>query len=477
MAAIVSTLTAVALAAASVTWSTANSVATGDQDEPGIATNRTGRVAVVWADDPASNGHTDIYLRSYSNGTPVYEKKLSAGGTSGTNWKHTTPDVGLDDQGNAVVVWAEDADGNAYNNISYRVVSPAGTVLASGQANANAAGDQIVPRVAVDPDGTPNNASAVAFTVVWQDIQPTAVTIRAAGYTTGTSKAYEVQASQASGTHHRPDVAVSAAGDATIVWEEDADGNGYTNIGLTRLAKANGAVLLTPRTANAEGAGQQLRPAIAANFTGDLIVAWESDHTGANGVWSRAFTATDTARYAEIETSSGAGAHAPAVGLDDQANALVGWTVAGVDGWLRGFNPDGSTAGRLAAQTLTQTTTGRQDEFTLAVSPWSEVVVCYTDDNDGNGADQVMLGLGAVNNDDVGAMAGDVRAMWPARTAPGVPDVVAARSATGSVAGFGTDSIADLAAGFVTDAVAGLVAGFVEEEIGAAFADHHAGCG
>jgi len=408
MPAIVSHLAVTAFAAAaSMSWSSANSVATGDQDDSAVAANRNGRVAVVWEDDrdstdPADDNHSDIYLRAYQDGVPAYEKKLSAGGTSGTNWKHITPDVGLDDDGNAVVVWAEDPDGNGVFNIAYRVVSPAGTVLASGQANASAAGDQIVPKVAVDPDGTPRNASAVAFTVAWEDIQGSAVTVKAAGYTGGTSKAYEVTASQATGTHHHPDVAVSAGGEATIVWEEDADGNGYYNIGLTRLATANGAVVLTRRTANANGTGQQLRPAIAANFAGDLAIAWESDHTGAAGVWARSFTPAGSARHSEVEASSGAGAGSPTVGLDDSAGAVVGWTVAGIDGWARGFNPDGTGAGRLPAQTLTQTTAGRQDEFAVAVSPWGEVAVSYTDDSDGNGFDQVMLGVGAANDDGSG---------------------------------------------------------------------------
>ncbi|MFF5084282.1 hypothetical protein ACFY36_45165 [Actinoplanes sp. NPDC000266] len=318
-----------AVLAAAVSFTTANSVATGDQDGPAIATNR----------------------------------------------------------GNAVVVWADDPDGNGVFNIPYRVVSPAGTVLASGRANADAAGDQLVPNVAVDPDGTPSDASAVAFTVVWEDVQGTAYSVKAAGYTGITTKAYEVTASPAGGVHHRPDVAVSAAGDATIVWESGED------IGLTRLAKANGAVLLTPRLANATTAGQQRRPAVAANFNGDLIVAWES-----GGVWARSFTPAAAGRHAEVQVSTTTGAAAPTVGLDDQAYAVVGWTVSGADGWLRGLNPDGSFTGRLGAQTLTSTTTGRQDQFTVAVSPWGEVPVAYTDDNDGNLFDQILLGLGATNS-------------------------------------------------------------------------------
>ena len=38
---------------------------------------------------------------------------------------------------------------------------------------------------------------------------------------------------------------MSASGDATVVWEEDADANGSYNVGLTRIAKSNGAALLS----------------------------------------------------------------------------------------------------------------------------------------------------------------------------------------------------------------------------------------
>jgi hypothetical protein len=394
---------AAALAAASMTWTTANSTATGDQDTAAIAANRNGQVAVAWEDDrdstdPGNNNHSDVWVRLFTDGVAKYELKLSAGGTSGTNWKHISPDVGLDDKGNAVVVWAEDADGNGVFNISYRVISPTGSVTASGRANADTAGDQIVPKVAVDPDGAPNGG-AVAFTVAWEDVQGSTYTVKAAGYTGPTTKAYEVFASQQTGQHHRPDVAVSASGDALVVWDEDADANGYYNIGLVGLAKANGAVNLSRRTANSLGDGQQRHAAIAADFNGDFAVAWESDHTGTAGVWTRSFAPGAVARGTEVDVADG-GAN-PVIGIDGQTNTVVGWTVGGAnpDVWARGFNADGTTAGRLTAQTLSQTTTGRQEQIGVAVTNWGEFSVAYTDDNDGNTFDQVLLGTGGANSD------------------------------------------------------------------------------
>ena len=389
-------LIAVTLAFAAPTWTAANSNSTGDQDNAAIATNRSGHVAVVWEDDrdtdtATNDNHSEIYLRLYKDGTSLYEIKVSAAGTSGVEWRHLTPDVGVDDKGNAVVVWADDPDGNGYYNIPYRVVSPSGSILASGRANANTDGQQIRPKVSVDPDGTPSNPSAVAFTVVWEDIQaaPATPTIRASGFTNITTKAYEVQASQAGGTHQRPDVGVSAAGDATIVWNEDADANGVFNVGLVRLAKANGAVTLSRRVANGSGDGQN--PAVATGLTGDFAVAWE----GASQVWVRSFTAAGAARHPDTAVGAGAGA---SIGIDDQDSVVVGRT-ANLDVFVRGFNGNGTVTGRLPDQTMSQVTAGRQEQFALAVSPWGEVPVCYTDDNDGNTYDQILLGMGLTNSD------------------------------------------------------------------------------
>ncbi|GAA3300687.1 hypothetical protein Dvina_06810 [Dactylosporangium vinaceum] len=375
---------ALALAlAASLTFTTANSTATGDQDTAAIATNRYGQTAVVWEDN-RDGLHDDVWIRLFTNGAAKYETKLSAGGSA--NWTHLTPDVGIDDSGNAVVVWAEDGDGNGVFNIQYRVISPAGTVTASGRANAGPAGDQILPKVAVDPDGAPAGG-AVAFTVVWEDVQSGVYTVKAAGYTGPATKAYEVFASQQTGQHHRPDVAVDASGDARVVWDEDADANGYYNIGLVGLARANGAVNLSRRTANSLGDGQQRHAAIAEDFTGGFAVAWESDHTGTAGVWTRSFAPGAVARGPETLVADG-GTN-PAIGVDAQHGSVVAWT-AGQDVWAQGSG--------FPAQRSSQVATGRQEQIGVAVDPWGGFSVAYTDDSDGNGYDQVILGTGGVNS-------------------------------------------------------------------------------
>lgn len=377
-------------ASAAATWTTANSTATGDQDNAAVSAVRNGWTAVVWEDDrdsatPDDPVHSDVWVRLFKDGVSRYEKKLSAGGSG--DWRHVQPDVALHDDGTAVVVWAEDGDGNGYYNIQVRTLSTTGSVTGSARANANTDGQQLDPAVAADPD-------TAGFAVAWEDRQSSAApTVRVAGFASVTSKTYEAQVHAAGGTHQRPDVAMGAAGNAIVVWDEDGDGNGFSNIGR-KVLTPSGGVKVAQGTANAAGDGQQRRPVVAANFNGDFAVAWETDHTGTPAVAARSFTAAGAARTAADTVLAGAD---PRIGIDDQLNVVVTWAQA-QDVVTQGLNPDGTAEGRLPRQTTVSTATGRQDEPALGVDAWGRITVAYTDDQDGNGFDQVYLGTGLVNS-------------------------------------------------------------------------------
>ncbi|GLW89398.1 hypothetical protein [Actinokineospora globicatena] len=370
---------------ADITWSTANSVATGDQDNSAVATVRTGYTAVVWEDDrddvtPTDPVHSEVFLRLYKDGVSQYEKKLSAGGTG--NWRHVQPDVALHEDGSAVVVWSEDPDANGYYNIAVRAVNTAGTVTGSATANASADGQQLNPSVAADPDGP-------AFAVAFEDKQGTAPeTVRLSGFASITSKTYEVQVNTAGGTHQHPDVAMGAAGNAIVAWSEDGDANGSFNIGR-KILTPTGGVKLAQGVANAGTAGQQRHPSIAATFNGDFAIAWESGTQTA----ARSFTPTGTPRATPETPLPGTN---PQIGIDDQLAVAIAWTDAS-DIYAQGLNPNGTTTARLPRLRVHTVITGPQTEPALAVSPFGQITLTYTDDNDGNAFDQIYLGTGLTN--------------------------------------------------------------------------------
>ena len=250
--------------------STANSVATGDQDNAQASASRTGFVAVVWEDDrdatdPASELHSEVFLRLYKDGASRYEKKISPAGTG--NWTHLRPDVAVDDNGNVVVAWLDDPDGNGFYNVAVASLNAAGTVAGTAQANADSTGQQLAPAVTIDPDGG-------GFTVVWEDRAATPFAIRAAGYASITSKRYEVQvnaATAAGGTQRVPDVASDAAGSSVVVWQEDADGNGFFNIGLKVLTAAGGVGLSQRICTVRRPATSSPTPALSMKGTSDRL--------------------------------------------------------------------------------------------------------------------------------------------------------------------------------------------------------------
>ncbi|MEU0882370.1 hypothetical protein ABZ345_27475 [Lentzea sp. NPDC005914] len=357
------------LAPTPMTWSTVNTDSTGDQDNASVSATRNGYTAVVWEDDrdttaPEDPIHSDIWIRLYQEGTSLYEKKLSTGGTG--NWRHWQPDVSLHEDGTAVVVWSEDPDGNGFYNIAVRSVSVSGAVSGSGTANASADGQQYFPSVAADPD-------TGGFAVTWEDKQGTAApTVRVSGFASISSKTYEAQVNNAGGTHAKPQVAMGAAGNAIVAWEADA------NVARKILTPSGGVKQAQTTT------GQGKHPAVAANFNGDFALAWEQ-----SGVKTQSFTATGASRGAVASTTG----TDPQIGIDDQLGIAV-TTAEAADIYTQVYNPDGTTTGRPPRQLTVSNATGRQDEPSAGVDPWGRVTVVYTDDNDGNGFDQIYLGTG-----------------------------------------------------------------------------------
>lgn len=378
----------VATADGTLTWAAAHTTSTGDQDNPSVASSRGGYTAVVWEDDrdttaPNDIAHTEVYARLYRDGTSLWEKKVSPGGTG--SWSHVQPDVAVRPDGGVVVVWADDTDGNGFYQIRVQTYSAAGADTGSATANAASAGQQINPEVAVNPDNA-------GFAVVFEDQQDGAQpTIRLSGYNSITAKAYEKQVHANGGTNRHPDVAMGAAGNAIVVWDEDIDANGFYNVGLASFTPT-GAVKIAKRVANQATDGQQDNATVAANFNGDFVVGWETDHLGAVQVAVRSFTATGSAPAEAFLPGAD-----PQVGVDDQRNAVAYWTES-QDVYVQGLNPDGTNNGRQARLRANTVATGRQTQPALAVDPFGRITLTYSDDPDGDDVDDVAIGTGLTNS-------------------------------------------------------------------------------
>jgi hypothetical protein len=425
------------------TFATANAVATGDQHEPAVAAYRdpAGRhlSVVAFSSGSVTGTGNEIRLGRFVDGVRQSDVVVRTGGS--TNWNYRTPDVGLAANGDAVVVWADDGNGNGGYEIRSRRVHPDGTMTPVINVNTQADGDQSEPSVAVLPDGR--------FAVAWQDRATAgASSIRYASFSAADARlspvsggGYDVAVQAvASGTYHKPDVALNSSGTTVVAWEDDQDGNGgYSIRAVTGTVDGTFGAIVAVHT-GALSDGQQLEPAVAVAESGTWYVAWKDDYAGRVGadgnaqplIYVRGFSGS-TAAFAARPISgpiyrwtTGAGgtytvtsqtpyqsdrvgrqAH-PDVAVDGSGNAVVTWhetgqatgltsATSGSEVWARGIGPTGATTNLFPEYRLSVFTANRQDAPAIGVDQGGFLTVVYVDDWDGNGGTQLKIRYGLRN--------------------------------------------------------------------------------
>ncbi len=302
---------------------TVNTVASGQQINPAAASDANGSFVVVWQDDQDSDGEFDIYARGFNaNGTQRFPQLRVNVAASG---QQRNPKVAMDDSGNFVVVWEDDQDSNGYYQLLARGFSASGAQrLATWTVNSVADGQQFRPAIAMSPGGS--------FVIAWEDDQDDNgwYQILARGFTSSGAQRFADRTVNgvSDGQQRRPAVAMDSSGNFVVVWEDDQDANRYYQL-LARGFSVSGAQRLATWTVNSVSGGQQLRPAIAMSPGGDFAVTWEDDqdNNGWYQILARGFYSSGAQRFGQLtvnSTSNGQQRNA-GVAMDGSANLVVVW--------------------------------------------------------------------------------------------------------------------------------------------------------
>ncbi|MDX9720969.1 MAG: metallophosphoesterase [Myxococcota bacterium] len=252
---------------------TVNSISAGQQFEPAIAMNASGRFVIAWADDPENDGSFQVLVRGFNaDGSQAFADRSVHDNVTGDR---RAPAVAMDDAGNFVVAWADDSDGNGIYQIHARGFTAAGgDGFARITVNGVAAGQQRKPAIGMDASGR--------FVVAWED-EPASdgvVNILGRGFNAdGTERLADFAISGTGGEHLEPRIAMASNGDFVSTWADDGDGNGSFQIRMRGL-RTDGAVWLAAQTVNSDASGQQEAPSIAVNDGGTVVVLWEDDMDG-----------------------------------------------------------------------------------------------------------------------------------------------------------------------------------------------------
>ncbi len=370
----------------------AGTALTGSHFDPRVAAAPNGNVVVTWQDDRDGNGVGQIYARGFDkDGNPTFSEKVVNTVADG---QQRNPDVAMDDQGNFVVVWEDDQDGNGSYQVLGRGFNANGTQRFADRAiNSVSGGQQFQPAIGMDAAGN--------FVVAWEDDQDgnNSFQILARGFTpTGAQRIGDFTVnSVAAGQQLNPAIALDASGDFVIAWEDDQDDNNYFQI-FARGFHANGGSRINQFQVNTVATGQHGKPAVGMDSDGDFAIVWEDDQddNGFYQIYGRGFTFAGAQRFAvfAVNSVSAGQQYTPAIAMDASGDFVVGWEDDQDENGSfqilgRGFNPNGTQ--RRADFTVNSDSSGQQFVPAAAIDEENRFVFAWQDDMDGDGLPLVLL--------------------------------------------------------------------------------------
>lgn len=182
--------------------------------------------------------------------------------------------------------------------------------------------------------------------------------------------------------YREPSVGLDAAGNAVVVWQDDADGNGSYNIAFRRVSNT-GALLGSRTIAHANTNYEQTTPGIGVNASGSFVISWTDNSSGSYRVRLAGFTATGAKSYETYASGpTGFSENSSGAGIDAAGNAYVVWRDSSVPGLsgeikLRSFTPSGTA--RWATVAVNSASAGDQTTPAIAVNASGQTVVAWRD--------------------------------------------------------------------------------------------------
>jgi hypothetical protein len=304
---------------ASAAWTAPVFVSPAPRDaaEADVAVDADGDAVFAWERSDGVNVRIQARSRSAA-GVLGPVQTLSLAGRDATE-----PDVAVDAEGDALIVW-ERSDGTNIR-VQGRSRSAAG-LLGPVQTLSLAGRDATRSRVVIAPDGD-------AF-VVWQ--RPTAADQRVQGRARSAAGVLSAvqDLSPAGGVSHSPDVAIEFDGDVVATWIRVTFSGTPAQVAQTRARSAAG-VLSAVQTVS--GGGVASRPAIEVDPTsGDAIFAWEDAFSGDVHVQGRARSAAGSMGPILPLSPPRVDAFAPEVAVDSDGDAVFAWEATDATGtWIQ----------------------------------------------------------------------------------------------------------------------------------------------
>ncbi|MEM6784506.1 MAG: hypothetical protein AAF624_12320, partial [Bacteroidota bacterium] len=351
-----------------------NTFTANNQIDPAVGMDADGDFVIAWEslgqDDPSVAYNSGIYARRYNNAGAAQGAEFLVN-TFTTN-SQSSPAVGMDADGDFVVVWQSFAqDGDYYGVFAQRYASAGAAVGPEFQVNTETSASQDEPSVAMDDSGD--------FVVAWQSegqdgsgrgvyaqrydaVAPSTLSEVPSG------DEFQVN-TETSSDQREPAVASNADGDFVVAWQsrgqDDPSASTYEGIYAQRYS-ALGVPQGAEFRVNTFTSSRQLSPSVAMDADGDFVVVWSSnfqDDPGSplSGVYAQRYDGAGVAQGSEfrVNTTTTNSQRDPAVAMDADGDFVVAWASFAQDGsdygvYAQRYDASGNAVG---SEFLVNTTT------------------------------------------------------------------------------------------------------------------------
>ncbi|HET9257141.1 MAG TPA: hypothetical protein VFO16_18350, partial [Pseudonocardiaceae bacterium] len=283
-----------------------------DASDPQVAVDSQGDAVAVWT---RSNGTNFIVQAAARPAGGAWQAPINL---SATGQNASTPQVGIDAQGDAVAVWTHFSGTNDIVQAAAR----SGGGAWQAPVNLSAVGQNAVaPQVGIDAQG-----DAV---VVWTRSNGINDIVQAAARSAGGAWQAPVSLSAAGQNASDPQVAVNAQGNAVAVWTRS---NGSNDIVQAAARSAAGA---WQAPVSLSGTGQNASaPQVGVDGQGDAVAVWTRSN-GSNDIVQAAARSAAGAWQTPVSLSgTGQNAGASQVAVNAQGNAVAVWRRFNRSNWI-----------------------------------------------------------------------------------------------------------------------------------------------
>ena len=255
---------------------TVNSEAAGQQYTPSIAMADDGRFVVAWEDQSVSKDTPQVYIRGFNaDGSEMFHDRNTMDAVAGTR---RSPDVAMAPDGNFVVTWSDDTDGNGLYQIYAKGFNADGTErIKHFTVNKDDTGQQYAPSVAMNKAGD--------FYIIYDDRKTDSDHhINARGFDASGKEIFADQAVSDSNkldSNPRPVVCLADDRSAVFGWkamvtasEDNEHGDIHRN-----LADPSGKLKGISKT-HYNNVGDQLSPALGCTANGKHVFIFSDDVDG-----------------------------------------------------------------------------------------------------------------------------------------------------------------------------------------------------